>query len=132
MIPRLIEDIANCEETNSSTSTRALKMLFSLSEDTTSENQNRSLMPRQGDSQLVPELLRFLCRCERGSSEEYLALLVLNNISIPRENKYFIAIDCNSVNILEPPAEVEPEPPIEEEPVPSPVEEEPEPAIEEE
>lgn len=100
MIPRLIEDIANCEETNSSTSTRALKMLFSLSENTASENQNRSLMPRQGDSQLVPELLRFLCRCERGSSEEYLALLVLNNISIPRENKYFVAIDCDSVNIL--------------------------------
>jgi len=100
MIPRLIEDIANCEETNGNTSTRALKMLFSLSEDNISENQNRSLMPRYGDSQLVPELLRFLCRCERGSSEEYLALLVLNNISIPRENKYFIAIDCDSVNIL--------------------------------
>ena len=44
-------------------------------------------MVRQDGGRLVPALLGFLRRCERGSSEQYLALLVLNNISIPSDNK---------------------------------------------
>lgn len=61
---------------------RALRMLFTLSEH---KSQNRLAMVQKGN--LVPTLLDFLCQCEKGSSEQYLALLVLNNISIPTENK---------------------------------------------
>ena len=44
-------------------------------------------MTRGPNGRLVPVLLDFLRRCERSSPEQYLALLVLNNISIPSENK---------------------------------------------
>ncbi len=49
---------------------------------------------------LVPTLLHFIKRCKRNSNEQYLALLVLNNISIPLENKrvcdiqLFLHIGC--------------------------------------
>lgn len=69
-------------------------MLFSLSE----HQENRPDMVSA--SGLVPELLSFLERCERGSSEQYLALLVLNNISIPRENKRAVALDCGGAKLL--------------------------------
>ena len=51
------------------------------------ENRNRVDMVKCADGGLVPALLDFLGRCKRGSSEQYLALLVLNNVSIPGENK---------------------------------------------
>jgi len=37
---------------------------------------------------------------QSNSSEQYLALLVLNNVSIPSENKRIIAMNCNAVSIL--------------------------------
>ena len=85
MLPELVDHLATCTDTSGDRPARALRTLFSLSEH--AETNNRTEMVREAGGMLVPELLEFLKRCERGSSEQYLALLVLNNISIPRENK---------------------------------------------
>ena len=94
MLPRLVEDLATADETYGDKPARALRMLFSLSE----HKENRTDMVSGSD--LVPVLFTFLKRCERGSSEQYLALLVLNNISIARENKRVIALDCGGAQLL--------------------------------
>lgn len=52
------------------------------------------------NGQLVPTLFNFLRRCSPGSSEQYLALLVLNNISIPADNKRLIALDFGGARLL--------------------------------
>lgn len=96
MVPELVHHLRTSIDTSGETSAKALRMLFSLSEN--AETDNRTKMAREAD--LVPELLEFLKRCERGSSEQYLALLVLNNISIPSENKRFIALECGGAQIL--------------------------------
>jgi hypothetical protein len=85
MLPELVEHLATSADTSGDRPARALRMLFSLSE--CAETDNRTEMVRKAGGMLVPELLDFLKRCELGSSEQYLALLVLNNISIPSENK---------------------------------------------
>jgi hypothetical protein len=84
-LPDLILELEATQETSSSQSSRVLKMLFSLSEP--AESQNRIDMVAQEEGRLVPALLNFLVRCARNSSEQYLTLLVLNNISIPAETK---------------------------------------------
>ena len=86
MVPQLTHDLAMAEDTSSEQAANALRMLFSLSEHSTTEN-NRAVMVQDFNGELVPVLLNFLQRCERSSSEQYLALLVLNNVSIPAENK---------------------------------------------
>ena len=96
MLPELVEHLHTSIDTSGETPAKALRMLFSLSE--SAETENRTKMVR--DAELVPELLDFLKRCERGSSEQYLALLVLNNISIPSENKRIIALECGGAQIL--------------------------------
>jgi hypothetical protein len=96
MLSELVEDLHTSVDTSGETPAKALRMLFSLSE--SAETENRTKMVRDAD--LVPELLDFLKRCERGSSEQYLALLVLNNISIPSENKRLIALECGGAQIL--------------------------------
>lgn len=78
-VPQFIQDIQTNESGDKAA--RALRMLFSLSEH---PSDNRTMMV---DSDLVPTLLMFLQSSERGSSEQYLTLLVLNNISIPAQNK---------------------------------------------
>ena len=45
-------------------------------------------------------LLSFLRGCPRDSSEQYLALLVLNNLSIPVQNKRVIALECDGAKVL--------------------------------
>lgn len=94
MVPTLVKDLSTAASTSGDKPARALRMLFSLSE----QVGNRTQMVRIKRAMLVPELLAFLKRCARGSSEQYLALLVLNNISIPRENKRVslpcVAVDC--------------------------------------
>ncbi len=57
-------------------------------------------MVREADGQLIPVLLQFLLRCEPSSSEQYLVLLILNNISIPKENKRLVAIEHKGAFIL--------------------------------
>jgi hypothetical protein len=90
VVPKLIDDLRNAKETSSEKATKALRSLFALTEH---QSENRTDMVHGGDQSLVPTLLAFLERCEIGSSEQYLTLLVLNNISIPRDNKrvsYFL------------------------------------------
>ena len=98
MLPELVEHLATSVDTSGETPARALRMLFSLSEN--AETDNRTEMVREAGGMLVPELLDFLKRCERGSSEQYLALLVLNNISIPSESKRLIALECGGAQVL--------------------------------
>lgn len=91
MVPQLTEDLAVAVDTSGEQSARALRMLFSLSEHSTTEN-NRAIMVQGFGGRLIPVLLDFLQQCERSSSEQYLALLVLNNVSIPAENK---SVSCS-------------------------------------
>lgn len=97
MVPGWIHDLQTAKTTSGHTAARALRNLFTLSEHDT---HNRSAMTRPNGQQeqqlLVPTLLDFLQRCERGSSEQYLTLLVLNNISIPAENKRVSVCVCVS------------------------------------
>lgn len=99
MVHQLVDDLATSMDTAGHQAARALRMLFALSEHA-SNCENRIAMVREADGQLVPVLLEFLRRCKRTSSEQYLALLVLNNVSIPSENKRIIAIDCGGVHVL--------------------------------
>jgi hypothetical protein len=89
--------------------TRALRALFVLSEHTSSHDV-RVAMVRDGTAvtpnnnkragKLIPTLLTFLQRCPRDSSEQYLTLLVLNNLSIPMENKELVSLECGAMNVL--------------------------------
>jgi len=93
---------------------RALRALFALSEHA-SRTRERIAMVRYGGggkarrddddydagvAPLIPTLLSFLRRCRRDSSEQYLALLVLNNVSIPPENKRPIALTHGGLKTL--------------------------------
>jgi hypothetical protein len=104
-LPDLILDLETAVETSAKRPARSLHMLFTLSEH--GHNDNRVEMVRVGDGEiydvnedndhdeglprscgkLVPALLTFLRRCHVNSQEYRLTLLVLNNISIPFENK---------------------------------------------
>jgi hypothetical protein len=98
MVPSLIQDLENATDTASEIPARALRLLFQLSEQqtatTSTADSTRIAMVQSYNKALVPALLSFLQRCERGSSEQYLCLLVLNNISIPMANKTLIAVAC--------------------------------------
>mmetsp|Transcript_2329 Transcript_2329/g.5088 ORF Transcript_2329/g.5088 Transcript_2329/m.5088 type:complete len:1009 (-) Transcript_2329:214-3240(-) len=102
---------------------RALRCLFSLSEHS-SHKQQRIEMVRgaytsvladideeeekkegsddnnESSPSLVPALLSFLKRCPRDSSEQYLTLLVLNNLSIPTQNKRLIGLEFGGAKTL--------------------------------
>jgi hypothetical protein len=84
VVPKLVDDLRNAKDTSSEKPAKALRSLFALTEH---HSENRMEMVHAGDLGLVPTILDFMQRCEIGSSEQYLTLLVLNNISIPRENK---------------------------------------------
>jgi len=104
-LPRLVNDLANCganceEETYGEIPARALRALFALSEHHDLHEINRIRMVREANGQLVPTLIAFLQMCEPNSSEQYLALLVLNNVSIPSENKRMVAIDHKGAHVL--------------------------------
>ena len=91
---------------------RALRSLFTLSEHASSQKERIAMVRdpnstsggRNGDGEspgpLVPALLSFLQRCAKDSSEQYLTMLVLNNVSIPLENKRLIAIECGGAKTL--------------------------------
>mmetsp|Transcript_27195 Transcript_27195/g.39825 ORF Transcript_27195/g.39825 Transcript_27195/m.39825 type:complete len:870 (-) Transcript_27195:277-2886(-) len=96
MVPSLVVELETSPNTHGEQPARALRMLFALSE----QQHNRTSMVSQQDGKLVQVLLEFLERCDRGSSEQYLSLLVLNNISIPAENKRMIALHCNGAQAL--------------------------------
>jgi hypothetical protein len=84
---------------------RSLRSLFTLSEHASSHKDRVAMVQWKSQneddpSSLVPALLDFLSRCKRDTSEQYLAMLVLNNISIPHENKRCIALDYGGVKTL--------------------------------
>lgn len=83
---------------------RALRSLFSLSEHASSYQDRVTMVqwqpPNDDSMSLIDALFDFLQRCERDTSEQYLAMLVLNNVSIPNENKRRIAVDCGGVQTL--------------------------------
>ena len=85
-VPLLVQDLEDATKTSSENAARSLRLLFALSEHSSS-TANRIQMVRMHDAKLVPVLLDFLKKSERGSSDQYLVLLVLNNVSIPTENK---------------------------------------------
>lgn len=96
----------------------ALRCLFSLSEHSSqkeqrihmvrascapSEEEKEEWVDDDGDApplSLVPALLSFLQRCPRDSSEQYLTLLVLNNLSIPTQNKRLIGLEHGGAKAL--------------------------------
>lgn len=86
-LPYLIKDLeVGTDELRSKASPKALKMLLALSEHP--ESHNRIKMVRHDNGRIISALLNVLCRCNtQKSNEKYMALLVLNNISIPAENK---------------------------------------------
>lgn len=96
----LVNTLAYCKETYDEEPSRALRVLFTLSENHKSFESNRIQMVKDANGRLVPTLIKFLQRCQSNSSEQYLALLVLNNISIPLENKKIVAIDYQGAYIL--------------------------------
>jgi hypothetical protein len=83
---------------------RALRSLFTLSEHASSHQDRVTMVqwqpPNDDSMSLVDALFDFLQRCERDTSEQYLTMLVLNNVSIPNENKRRIAIECGGVKTL--------------------------------
>jgi len=95
-----IDSLSTCKETFLSKPTNALRKLFAMSENTSSQPEYRTQMVSSCSGRLVPVLIEYLRRCKKGSSEQYLSLLVLNNLSIPVENKKFIALECNGIKIL--------------------------------
>jgi len=99
-LERLVNDLATCDETFGEKPARALRVLFALSEHHALHEINRIRMVREANGRLVPTLIQFLQMCEPSSSEQYLALLVLNNVSIPSENKRIVAIDCKGARVL--------------------------------
>lgn len=95
----------NSPDPSSDPSSRALRSLFTLSEHASSHKDRVAMVhwtptPRERSAALVPALLDFLKRCKRETSEQYLAMLVLNNVSIPHENKRCIALDFGGVKAL--------------------------------
>lgn len=81
----LILDLNTAVDTSHKRSVRALRKLFVLSEDVVSNN--RTEMVRAENEALIPALFQFFSRCDQNSVEQYLVLLILNNLSIPAKNK---------------------------------------------
>lgn len=100
MVPDLVEALETAEDPGGERSARALRSLFALSEHSTAERNRERMVRDARNARLVPALLDFLERCERSSSEQYLALLVLNNVSIPAENKRPIAVERGGARVL--------------------------------
>lgn len=98
-VPSLIHELATVRSTSSERANKALRKLFAVSEHS-SFQENRIDMVRVAEGRLIPVLLDVLLRCEKGSPEQFLTLLVLNNISIPNENKRLIALEHQGVKVL--------------------------------
>ncbi len=96
-----IDMLAQSQKVSEDSTIQIMRHLFALSEH---KNDccdfNRRALVHDNNNKLLPVLLQFLQRCESGSQEQYLCLLVLNNLSIPDENKRIIALDCRGVHLL--------------------------------
>ena len=101
-VPLYISDLSTATDTADAASTRAIRHLFALSEHSHESCEANRLQMIHGEEsrELLPVLLQFLQRCDSGSQEQYLVLLVLNNLSIPAENKRLIALEFGGVHLL--------------------------------
>jgi hypothetical protein len=99
-VPTYVQDLVSSRDPGGERTSRTLRKLFAVSQiaaNPESRNEDSTGLFNGG---LIPALLAFLGRCERGSSEQSTALLILNNLSIPEENKRAIAIDFDGAKIL--------------------------------
>eukprot|EP00548_Thalassiothrix_antarctica_P001734 CAMPEP_0194138912 /NCGR_PEP_ID=MMETSP0152-20130528/8650_1 /TAXON_ID=1049557 /ORGANISM="Thalassiothrix antarctica, Strain L6-D1" /LENGTH=651 /DNA_ID=CAMNT_0038836565 /DNA_START=68 /DNA_END=2023 /DNA_ORIENTATION=+ len=94
-VPRILNEISKGPKA----APRALRQLFEISDLKPNQVSLRVEMVAE-NKRLIPILLEFLQNCEFGSSEQYLTLLVLNNLSIPKSNKRLIAIEYGGASIL--------------------------------
>ena len=84
------------EMVRQSTATTTATMLTTTTTKPTSSNGNDDGM----SNTLIPTLLAFLQRCPRNSPVQNLTLLILNNLSIPTENKRLVALEYGGAKIL--------------------------------
>jgi hypothetical protein len=95
-LPVLIRDLRRVKNTSGDKANRILKKLVWLSGDS---YNNRTEIIRLSDyGTLLPTLLDFLARCDKGAKEKSLALLVVNNLCKPVPNKRVVS--AQSVKIL--------------------------------
>lgn len=99
-VPTYVQDLASSRQSGAERAARALRKLFAISQVVANPETRNDVPPRFVDGDLIPALLTFLRRCDRERSEQYMALLILNNLSIPDENKRAIAIDFDGAKIL--------------------------------
>lgn len=67
---------------------------------TTSSKENEVGSSSSTTATLVPTILAFLQRCPRNSPAQNLTLLILNNLSIPAENKRLVALEYGGARML--------------------------------
>lgn len=67
---------------------------------TTSSKDNEVGSSSSTTATLVPTILAFLQRCPRNSPAQNLTLLILNNLSIPAENKRLVALEYGGARML--------------------------------
>eukprot|EP00571_Detonula_confervacea_P000523 CAMPEP_0172316808 /NCGR_PEP_ID=MMETSP1058-20130122/29570_1 /TAXON_ID=83371 /ORGANISM="Detonula confervacea, Strain CCMP 353" /LENGTH=366 /DNA_ID=CAMNT_0013031217 /DNA_START=75 /DNA_END=1172 /DNA_ORIENTATION=- len=90
---------------------RALRRLLCLSEHSSLTQQRIDMVRyvsapddneenKNNNTTLIPVLLAFLQRCPSNSSIQHLTLLVLNNLSIPTDNKRLIALEYGGAKML--------------------------------
>lgn len=110
-VPFLVQELQNCKKTSSDHAARILRKLFTLSEQPNGQSVEVTRKEMIQDGKLVPALFAFCERCREEPEQQqengvvqqpqlYLALLVLNNISIPMENKRKIALDYHGAAFL--------------------------------
>ena len=96
--------LSEVERTTSSVDTQQqqqrVHMVHGLNHNNTNNNSTNTTTPQASFTSLIPALLSFLQRCPQNSSEQYLTLLVLNNLSIPMQNKRSIALQYDGASIL--------------------------------
>jgi hypothetical protein len=80
---------------------QCIEMVRQSTATTTATNPTPSNGNDDGRSNtLIPTLLAFLQRCPRNSPVQNLTLLILNNLSIPTENKRLVALEYGGARIL--------------------------------
>jgi hypothetical protein len=92
-----ISSVSTIADSSDLTVARVLRKLFAFSE------QTETRIPMVMGTKLVPVLLEFCQKCRNQQQHQpqlYLALLVLNNVSIPVPNKRRIALEYRAAAIL--------------------------------
>jgi hypothetical protein len=102
-VPICVNDLTSARNPGGERAARALRKLFAISQHAVCAAENRrdaTTWLRMMSGNLVPGLLSFLGRCEKGSNEQNLTLLILNTLSIPHESKRLVALEHHGAKIL--------------------------------